>query len=459
MSLPAQGGSLLRRAVGSVRIARAMLAARRFAAADGAAIRCVQERRIAGIVRHAFDSVPYYRDLARRLGCAPEDLRTAADLARLPLIGRRQLQEEPERFLSEACPRGMRLEIRSGGSSGAPRGVWHDAPSVLDDAGHGERHWAILRHLAANDRFRAMTIGSPRNSESDVRGFVRQHAIVPPSVSRSGSACDMTVSPEDVARAVAAARPDVLLGYGSYLERVAQILDERYGREASPKVFAYGGDGMSPSGRARVVERLGAAVWTSYQAVESLKIGYECACAAGLHVHADLCVVRVVDAEGRDVGPGGRGEVVISNLVNRATVLLNYRLGDEVVVPATPCGCGTPLPLIGFPEGRVEDWFALPTGERVHTQRLRALFTDEREVWQYQLVQERPSSLRVALVVAERADRPALAGRVGRAIAGVVGPGVALSIDFVRELERTPTGKVRTVVRRSDTAQPATPVA
>ncbi|MFN8599001.1 MAG: hypothetical protein U0842_00925 [Candidatus Binatia bacterium] len=447
MSPPTHAGTFLHRAAGSVRIARAMLAARRFASADGDTIRRAQERRVAEIVRHAFDTVPYYRDLARRLGCDPRDLRTAADLARLPLIGRRELQEHPELFLSEACPPWMRLEVRSGGSSGAPRGVWHDAASVLDDAGNGERHWAILRRLAGKQRFRTMTIGSPRNSESDVRAFVRRHAVVPAPVSRAGAAYDMTVAPEDVARAVATARPDVVLGYGSYLERVAQLLDESHGPAAVPRVFAYSGDAMSPSGRARIVERLGATVWTAYQAVESLKIGWQCPHGAGLHVHADLCAVRVVDADGRDVAPGGRGEVVISNLVDHATVLLNYRLGDEVEVPAAPCGCGVPLPLIGFPEGRVEDWLVVPSGERVYTQRLRACFTDEREVWQYQLVQERPSSLRVALVAAEQADRAVLANRVGRAIAGIVGPGVAVAVQFVRELERTAAGKVRAVIR------------
>lgn len=447
MSPPTHAGTFLHRAAGSVRIARAMLAARRFASADGDTIRRAQERRVAEIVRHAFDTVPYYRDLARRLGCDPRDLRTAADLARLPLIGRRELQEHPELFLSEACPPWMRLEVRSGGSSGAPRGVWHDAASVLDDAGNGERHWAILRRLAGKQRFRTMTIGSPRNSESDVRAFVRRHAVVPAPVSRAGAAYDMTVAPEDVARAVVAARPDVVLGYGSYLERVAQLLDESHGPAAVPRVFAYSGDAMSPSGRARIVERLGATVWTAYQAVESLKIGWQCPHGAGLHVHADLCAVRVVDADGRDVAPGGRGEVVISNLVDHATVLLNYRLGDEVEVPAAPCGCGVPLPLIGFPEGRVEDWLVVPSGERVYTQRLRACFTDEREVWQYQLVQERPSSLRVALVAAEQADRAVLANRVGRAIAGIVGPGVAVAVQFVRELERTAAGKVRAVIR------------
>lgn len=459
MSAAAPSVTLLRRVAGSVRIARAVLEARRFATADAGALQRAQERRIAETVRHALATVPYYRALARSLRIAPRDLRTAADLARLPLVGREQLQAAPEQLLSEACPADARLEIRSGGSSGGPRGVWHDVGSLLDDVGHGERHWSVLCRLAGTPRPRTMVIGSPRSSEIDIRAFVRRHALIPRRTSRAGTPLSMADPPEEAARAVAAYRPDLLLGYGSYLERVAQILDEVHGRDAAPAVFGFGGDAMSPSGRARIVERLGARVWSMYQAVESLKIAYECPRGAGLHVHADLCLVRVVDAQGRDVRPGERGEVVISNLVDRATVLLNYRLGDEVDLPAEPCGCGSPLPLIGFPEGRVEDWLVLPSGARVYTQRLRAIFTDERDVWQYQLVQERPGRLHIALVVTERADRTALAARLERAIAVVVGRDVALSLDFVQELERTPSGKVRVVIRRDAAAQAPTPVA
>jgi phenylacetate-CoA ligase len=214
---------------------------------------------------------------------------------------------------------------------------------------------------------------------------------------------------------------------------------------------------MSPTARARIAAR-GAAVWSSYQAVECLKIAFECPAGAGLHVHADLCALRIVDRDGNDVPVGTSGDVVISNLVNRATVLLNYRLGDEASWLAGPCGCGSPLPLMSFLEGRVEDWFPLPSGERVYTQRLRALFTDEQQIWQYQIVQERSSALRIAIVVADGADRAVLASRVGAAVARVVGPGVAIAVDFVRELERTPSGKVRTVVRRA-ARQDALPVA
>jgi len=91
--------------------------------------------------------------------------------------------------------------------------------------------------------------------------------------------------------------------------------------------------------------------------------------------------------------------------------------------------------------------------------RLRALFTDERDVWQYQIVQESPSSLRVAVVAAGGADLAALSARIEGALTKVVGAETALTVDFVDELERTAHGKVRAVIRRGDAAQPATPTA
>lgn len=455
----AKAAPLARRLVGSLFVARTVVETRRLAKAGAAVVRRAQARRVADIVAHATATVPHYREALRSLRLSPDDFRTAADLARLPIVERAALQAEPDRFRSRARPRSEYLELRSGGSSGAPRAVCHDPRSVLENTAHGQRHDTMLRRLTGRRRFTTLVIGSPRSADVELRAFARRHAFIPGVVQGEVRQLTMADDPEEVARSIAAGRPDVVIAYGSYLERIAQILEEDHGRTALPRVFCYGGDAMSAVARARITAQLGVRVWSTYQAVECLKIAFECARGAGLHVHADLCSLRVVDRDGNDVPPGTPGEVVISNLVNRATVLLNYRLGDEATLLATPCGCGSPLPLLGFLEGRAEDWFPLPSGERVYTQRLRVLFTDERDVWQYQIVHEEPSVLRVAIVAAEGADRAVLASRVGAAIARVVGPGVAIRVDFVRELERTATGKVRAVVRRDALDQAATPVA
>ena len=52
------------------------------------------------IVRHAYSTVPYYRETMDRLGLTPADLGTAADLAKLPILEPWQLTRDPEYFVS-----------------------------------------------------------------------------------------------------------------------------------------------------------------------------------------------------------------------------------------------------------------------------------------------------------------------------------------------------------------------
>ena len=94
-------------------------------------------------------------------------------------------------------------------------------------------------------------------------------------------------------------------------------------------MIAFSSDAMTPEGRALIQERFGIPVLGRYGAIEALKIGYTCEAEVGYHLHEDLCHVRIVD-----------DEVVLSNLVNRGTILLNYRLGDIASRLEEPCPCG-----------------------------------------------------------------------------------------------------------------------
>lgn len=75
----------------------------------------------------------------------------------------------------------------------------------------------------------------------------------------------------------------------------------------------------------------------------------------GFSRQPDHVAVRVVDENGKTLGPGSMGEIVISNLTNRATVLLNYKLGDVVPLGRSACHCGCTLPTIDVIEGRADD--------------------------------------------------------------------------------------------------------
>ena len=149
---------------------------------------------------------------------------------------------------------------------------------------------------------------------------------------------------------------------GSYLAIHFGYLARRGGEFHKPRVITYSSDAL-PAPIRRIIEKnFNIPVFSAYEAIEALKIGYECGENAGLHANIDLYPVRVVAENGRALPPGQMGEMVISNLVNRAQVLLNYRLGDLAYWKTEPCGCGRSLPLLEHPPGRRDDSVRLPRG-------------------------------------------------------------------------------------------------
>src|SRR4029453_5918980 len=106
-----------------------------------------------------------------------------------------------------------------------------------------------------------------------------------------------------------------------------------------PQAITYSSDGMSNTTRRFIKETLGVPIVSTYEAIEAFKIGFECLHGRGLHLKITLYPVRIVNARGESLPDGESGDVVVSNLVNRATVLLNYRLGDLSRLLAESCPC------------------------------------------------------------------------------------------------------------------------
>jgi phenylacetate-CoA ligase len=150
----------------------------------------------------------------------------------------------------------------------------------------------------------------------------------------------------------------------------------------------------------------------------------------------------------RDLPPGRSGEVIVSNVVNRGMVLLNYRLGDIVTLLPDRCECGRSLPLLSYPEGRTDDLLEFASGRTVHPQAIRSSFNEERSIWEYQVEQLTDTHFRVALLAAPACDSQATRQRVVDKLATVLGSGVRIDVEFVDTIDRTVGGKFAPVISR-----------
>ncbi len=427
------------------------------------AIRHDQARRVQQTVAYAYRFVPYYRETMQRLGLTPADFRTADDLAKLPVLERAEFQSDPERFVSSAVRLDRCSRERTSGSSGRPITFYRERTVAIQTAAHSERTRSIITALAGRRfTYRETRIFSSGAFIGQRKRRWKGKTMVPRGFPVRGQLLSIFDPPEKNVPLINAFKPHVLLTAGSYLGMLFPYVHASGVPFHVPKVVIYGGDMLAPSVRRLIENEFKAHVLCTYQCIEAMRIAWECEHHAGLHMNMDLCPVRIVDEAGRALPVGEVGDVVISNLVDRATVLLNYRLGDLAALLPDPGPCGRSLPMMSLPQGRRNDCIELPAGRSIHSCIMNRLFDKVEDIWQWQAVQETLSHFRLAVVAGENCDRAQLRERVLAWFAEWLGQGVTVDLSFVDSIERTAAGKLRTVISKmrrpgADDAGPPAP--
>jgi phenylacetate-CoA ligase len=406
-----------------------------------------QTRRLQQMIRHAYRTVPFYRQTMDQLGLRPADFRTVADLHRLPLIEPSQLRNHPLQFFSCAYSPEACVRLFSSGSTGEPRSAYHTMEAVLQNAAHGERERAaFLPAVGLGYGYRETVIGAAVSADHVLQKTVRTHTWVPPSLPIRRQYLSVLDPPEKNLSMINEFKPHIIHSLGSYIAMLFGYLKRGGAAFHKPRVITYSSDTLPETMRTVVEKEFGIPVFSAYEAIEALKIGFECEHHSGLHANIDLYPVRIVNEDGKDVPGGELGEVVISNLVNKATVLLNYRLGDLAGWEEECCPCGRSLPLLKQLAGRQDDSLRLPSGRVLHPLVAKSIFRDVPEVWQYQIVHETPSRFCANVVAAPMADRSALRARLLSRFLQALDEEVRLEVRFVEAIDRTRSGKSRELV-------------
>ncbi len=247
---------MVTRAWNTVAVARAAVGQRRIPYLPDERRHALRDERVRAIVHHAATSVPHYRDLFHREGIDPREIRTAADLERLPLLHRAEIQEAPERFVAEGH-RADSLLFPTNGTTGKPLEVWHDRESVLENIALGERERVVEARLTGKRvRYSVLDVNyGPRDTGFQVLRFYREQTAMPLRPVRH--MLRITEPFERVVERVNDLRPDVLQGYGSYLEAFFEEVKRSGAEMHRPKLVLYGSDTMSPAGRRFIEERSG----------------------------------------------------------------------------------------------------------------------------------------------------------------------------------------------------------
>jgi len=136
--------------------------------------------------------------------------------------------------------------------------------------------------------------------------------------------------------------------------------------------------------RRRIEDKLDMSVRQVYGTVFLGCIGYECHHKTGLHV-PDNMVVEVVDpSTGKQVKPGGTGEIVATNF-NPAYPMIRMATGDLSSFTQEACPCGRTGPMLKKIIGRI-DQAAKVRGTFIHPWQADEVIAKHPEVFKYQVI-------------------------------------------------------------------------
>ncbi|HTM58167.1 MAG TPA: hypothetical protein VL123_07105 [Candidatus Udaeobacter sp.] len=395
-------------------------------------------RKIA-LFRHAFQTTPFYRERFSALGMNADSMRTPADWIGLPVLEKREAQENAARMRSTTAPRG--LGASTSGSSGTPVTVYRSHLSWAHAHANVFRGWH-WHGVEIGERY-AYFWGVPLDDEGrrvarrKDRFFNRERC----------SAFDLDAPRARAFYETLRRRPArFAFGYPSALAAFAsQITDLGLdGTALKWKVAITTAEVLHDFQREAIQNAFGCAVADSYGCAEIGVAGFECEYAR-MHVPIESVALDLDPAE------DGRASVLLTDLHNYSQPLIRYRVGD-LALPASPevCPCGRALPLLGRLSGRAGDTLELPDGRRMNANLPSYVFKHHGKagtVREYQFVQFPGGRIELRIL-----PGPAWTDEIPAALRAEVREALALDVEIRRvdRFERRGRGKHRDFVRAEE---------
>jgi len=104
-------------------------------------LKAYQETLLKKMIHHCYNHVPYYRDTFDGMGLKPDDIQTREDLQKLPILDKRVVQADIQRFISKKHHNMLCNMGKTSGSTGTPGKFIRDFDAINFEHACVWRHW------------------------------------------------------------------------------------------------------------------------------------------------------------------------------------------------------------------------------------------------------------------------------------------------------------------------------
>ena len=316
-----------------------------------AELRILQEKRLRETITRCM-KVGFYQEMFRREGINPSDIRTLDDLKKIPFTRKSDLREGyPFGFMAVPLQEVVRIHTTSG-TTGKPTVVGYTKGDIENWSGLIARNLTMIG-LTNQDVFQNMV-----NMGMFTGGLGFHYGSEKAGITTLPAGTGNTKRQIEMIHDFGVTAIHCTPSYGLHL---AEAATEMKMDLSSLRIGIFGAEPWSEKTRNELQKKLGVEAFDSYGMSELYGPGvaFECPEHKGLHIWHDSYLVEIIDpVSGKTLGPGERGELVVTPLVKEAMPLLRYRTGDITMIMEDACPCGRGPKLARF-TGRSDDMLVI----------------------------------------------------------------------------------------------------
>ncbi|HTY47102.1 MAG TPA: phenylacetate--CoA ligase [Methanomassiliicoccales archaeon] len=357
----------------------------------------LQFKLLKALVHRLYDFSPFYRAKMEDAKVTPDSIKKLDDVRKLPFMSKKDLRDSyPDKIFMASKEELVRYHASSGTTGKA---------TIVGYTRNDVDMWAesLARSIssAGVERGHVVQVANTYGLFTGGLGFHYAAerigaAVVPSGTGGTERQLDLI---RDLGVNAMAATPSYMMHMGE----VADKLGISIKNDTQLRIGLLGAEPWSDKMRDRIQDWLGVKGINCYGASElSGPLFSECSEQTGIHFWKDIALLEILDPKTQEpVGPGERGEMVITMLQKEAYPMIRYRIGDLSVVEDDKCACGRYHPRLQRITGRVDDMIIVRGINVFPSQVEFSLLTNPEVGNQYQIIVERKGALDTMLVKVE----------------------------------------------------------
>lgn len=318
-------------------------------------LRELQLERLRKVVQHSYDHVELFRRRMEERKLVPGDVRTLADIAKLPFMVKADLRDTyPFGLFAVPMSEVVRLHASSG-TTGKPIVVGYTRSDL-------EVWMEVVKRAMASCGLNRTDVIQVSYGYGLFTGGLGAHygaealgaTVVPTS---GGNTKRQIMLMRDFGTTAICCTPS----YFNFMieQAAAEGIDMR---KLPIKAGLFGAEPWTEEMRKRIEAASGIKAYDIYGLSEIIGpgVGIECRCQKGMHVFEDHFYPEIINPETGEVLPDGEfGELVLTTLTKVAMPMIRYRTRDLTRIIAEPCECGRTLRRIERISSRSDDMFII----------------------------------------------------------------------------------------------------